>query len=91
MFGGYFEGLIMNRYGSYDVHGSAFKYIHYDLTGRCGFKTITLKISSNFVTTFPLRLNVGSFIRIQNFAITFKNRFQHKDWGLSSGLEQAPQ
>jgi hypothetical protein len=28
MFSGYFEGFIMNRYGSYDVPGSAFKYIY---------------------------------------------------------------
>jgi hypothetical protein len=81
MFGGYFEGLIMNRYGSYDVHVSACKYIHYDLTHECGFKMITLTIGSNFVTTFLLRMNVGSFIHIQNFGITFKNRFEHKDWG----------
>ncbi len=81
MFGGYFEGFIMNRYGSYGVFGSDFKNIHHNLIDVCGFRTITLTIGWNFVTTFPLRLNVGSLFYIQNFRITFKNKFEHKDWG----------
>ncbi len=28
MLGGNFEGLTMKKYGSYDIFGSAFKYIH---------------------------------------------------------------
>ncbi len=63
----------------------AFKYIHYDLTYACGSRIVTLMVSSNFVTTFSPKLNVGSFICIWNFWIIFKNKFEYKD--LSFGLE----
>ncbi len=76
---GYFEGFIMNKYGSYNVLNNVFKYIYYDLTNARGLKIITLLFSWNFVTTFSPRPNVGSFICIQNFGITFKNKFEHMD------------
>jgi hypothetical protein len=79
MLNGCFEGFIMNKNGSYNVIGSAFKYIHYDLTNAHGLEIVTLMVSSNFVTTFSPRLNVGSFIYIQNFGVTFKNKFERRD------------
>jgi hypothetical protein len=66
----------MNKYGSYNVFNIAFKYIHYDLRNALGLKTITLTFSSNFVTTFCPKPNVGSFVHIQNFEIIFKNKFE---------------
>jgi hypothetical protein len=80
MFGAYFEGYIVNRYGSKNVPGSGFKYIRYDLVDPIGYLIITLIIGSSFVSTFSPRLNVGSFIRVLNFEITFKNRFKRRDW-----------
>jgi hypothetical protein len=79
MLGVYFEGFIMNIHGYYNVPSSDFKYIHYNLTYAHGFKIVTLMVGSNFVTTFFPRLNVGSFIHIYNFGITFKNKFEHGD------------
>jgi len=69
----------MNKYGSYNVFNSVFKYIHCDLTNALGLKTITLTFNSNFVTTFSPRPNVGSFVHIQNFGFIFKNKFEQMD------------
>jgi hypothetical protein len=33
-----------------------------------------------FVTTFSPRLNVGSFIRVQNFGVRFQNKFEKGHW-----------
>jgi len=79
MFGACFEGYII-RYVFADVPGSGFKYIHCDLANPLGYLTITLIIGFNFVSTFSLRLNVGSFIRVFNFGVTFKNKFKRGDW-----------
>ncbi len=38
--------------GSYDVVGSDYKYIHYDIIDFFGYMTISLTIGSNFVTIF---------------------------------------
>jgi hypothetical protein len=46
------------------VVGGGYKYIHYDLIDVIGYMMIGLTIKSNFVTTFPLWLNGGSFVRI---------------------------
>ncbi len=32
------------------------------------------------MTTFSPRLNVGYFIRVQNFGVTFQNNFEKDDW-----------
>lgn len=81
MLNGYFQGFIMNKYKSYNVFDSAFKYIHYDLTNARGLKIITQTFTSIFVTTFPPRPNVVSFVHIQKFGITSKNKFEHMDSG----------
>ncbi len=53
--------------------GNGYKYINYDLIDVIGYMTIGLTVKSNFVTTFPLRLNVGSFVRIiESFSNTIK-------------------
>jgi hypothetical protein len=75
-----FEGYILNRYGLYDVVGSGYKFIHCDLIDKVGFFIVTLTIGAAFVTTFSPRLNVGSFIRVQNFEVTFQNKFEKGDW-----------
>ncbi len=62
MLGICFEGYIVNMYGSTNVAGSGFKYIHCDLANPLGYLTITLTIGSVFVSTFSPCLNVGSFI-----------------------------
>jgi hypothetical protein len=80
MFGPYFEGYIISRYGFTDVPRSGFKYIHYDLAHPIGYLTIVLTIRSNFVYTFSTRLNVWSFIQVFNFGVTFKNMFERGDW-----------
>jgi hypothetical protein len=80
MLGVGFEGYIVNMYGSVDVLGSGFKYIHCDLTNPLGYLTIILTIGSSFVSTFSLRLNVGSFIWVFNFGVTFQNMFKRKKW-----------
>jgi len=55
------------------VVGSGYKYINYDLIDVIGYMTIGLTVKSNFVTTFPLGLNVGSFVRIiESFSKTIK-------------------
>jgi hypothetical protein len=81
MFGAYFEGHIISKYGSVvDVPKSGFKYIYCDLIYPFGYLTITLTIGSNFVSTFSSRLNVGSFIWVLNFKVTFINTFERGDW-----------
>jgi hypothetical protein len=64
MLGAFFKGYIQSLYRSYDVVGSGYKYIHYDLIDVIGYMTISLIIKPNFVTTFPLWLNGGTFVRI---------------------------
>jgi hypothetical protein len=42
---------------------------------------ITLIVGSTFVTTFSPWLNVGLYIRVTNFGVTFQNKFEKRDWG----------
>jgi len=67
MLSGCFEGYILNRYGSYDIVWSGYKFIHCDLIDKVGFLIITLTIGIAFVTIFSHNLNVGSFIQVHNF------------------------
>jgi hypothetical protein len=80
MFGAWFEGYIVSKYGYVDVPGSGFKYIHCDLIDPIGYLTIILNVGSNFVCTFSPRLNVTSFIWVFNFGVTMRNRFERGDW-----------
>jgi hypothetical protein len=80
MFGAWFEDYIISKYGSIDVLGSGFKYIHCDLIDPIGCLTIIITTRSNFVLTISPRLNVTSFIHVLNFGVTFRNRFEKKDW-----------
>jgi hypothetical protein len=66
----------VNKYGYYNVVGSGFKYIHYDLLHPFGYLTIMLTVGFAFVTTFSPHLNVGSYIQIVNFNVTFRNKFE---------------
>ncbi len=61
----------MSRYGSYDVAGSGFRYIHCDLTDVSGYFTITLTVGSTFATNLSPRLNVESYICIANVGVMF--------------------
>jgi hypothetical protein len=80
MLGVCFKGYIVSMYGSANVLGSGFKYIHCDLADPLGYLIIILTIGSIFVSTFPPPLNVGSFIRVLNFEVTFRNKFERRDW-----------
>jgi len=80
MLNGCFAGYILSRYGSYDVVGSGYKFIHCDFIDKVRLLTITFTIGATFVTTFSPCLNVGSFIQVQNFIVTFQNRFEKGDW-----------
>jgi hypothetical protein len=62
MFGACFEGYIVSRYGSTNLLGSGFKYIHCDLVDPFGYLITILLVRSNFVSTFFPCLSVGSFI-----------------------------
>ncbi len=44
--------------------------------------TITLTIGSTSVTTLSPCLNVGLYIQIITFGVTFINKFERGDWGL---------
>ncbi len=66
----------MNKYGYYNVVGSGFKYIHYDLIDPFGYLTIMLIVGFAFVTTFSPHLNFESYIWIVNFNVTFRNKFE---------------
>ncbi len=48
---------------------------------KISFCAITLIVGSAFVTTFPPWLNVGLYIRVINFGVTFQNKFEKGDWG----------
>jgi hypothetical protein len=52
--GACFEGYIVNKYGSANVLGSGFKYIHYNLVDPLGYLTIIMIVWSSFVFTFSL-------------------------------------
>jgi hypothetical protein len=71
MLGVMFERYIISRYGSYDVYGGSYKYIHCDLTDTSRYFTITLTLGSTFVTIVFPQLNVGSYIWVTNFGVTF--------------------
>ncbi len=53
-----------------------------------GYLTITSTIGSSFVTTFSPCFNVGSYIHIINFQMTFKNKCKKGYWGLFWKLGQ---
>ncbi len=73
---------MVNVYGFYDVPSNGFKYIHCDLIDASRYLTIILTIGSTFVTTFSPCLNVGFYIQIISFGVTFINKFERGDWGL---------
>jgi hypothetical protein len=75
-----FEDYIISGYASTNDPGSGFKCIHYDLVDALGFLTITLIVGSNFVFIFSPCLNVGSFIWVLNFGVTFRNNFERGNW-----------
>lgn len=76
MLGVVFEGYVVNKYGYYNVVGSGFKYIHYDLIDPFGYLTIMLTVRFAFVTIFSPRLNFRSYVWIVNFNVTFRNKFE---------------
>jgi len=80
MFGACFEGYIVNKYGFANVPRSGFKYTHCDLANPFGYLTITLIVGSSLVSTFFPHLNVGSFIRVFNLKVTFRNKFKRANW-----------
>jgi len=80
MLSGCLKGYILNKYGSYDVVSNKYKFIHCDLTIKVGFLIVTITIGATFVTTLSPCLNVGSFIGVQNFEVTFQNKFEKGDW-----------
>jgi len=79
---GCFEGYVVNRCGSYDVPRSGYKYIHCDLINCESYMIMTLTTRSYFATSFSLCLNIGGFVHITNFGVTFHNKFERGDWGL---------
>jgi len=56
------------------------KFIHCDLTNKVRFLIVALIVRATFVTTFSPCFNVGSFIQVQNFGVTFWNKFEKGDW-----------
>ncbi len=80
MLSGCSESYILNRHGLYDVVMSEYKFIHCDLTDKVKFLIVTFTIGATFVMTFSPCLNVGCFIQIQNFGVTFQNKFEKNDW-----------
>jgi hypothetical protein len=70
---------VMNRYGSYDVPRSGYIYIHCDLTNCEGYMIVTLIIESSFATSFSPCLNIGGFVHISNFGVTFCKKFEKGD------------
>jgi hypothetical protein len=80
MLDGYFEGRVMNRYGSFDHPGSKYKYVHVDLCDSDGFSTITLSAADGYAHQLSSKLHVGMFIRVTNFSVYLKNgMFEHGD------------
>jgi hypothetical protein len=73
---------VVNRYDSYDVLGTGYKYIHCDLIDCEGYMTMTLIFGSYFAISFSLHLNSRGFVRFGNFGVTFHNKFERGDWGL---------
>jgi hypothetical protein len=47
---------------------------------KVGFLIVNFTIRVAFVTTFSPCPNVESFIRVQNFGVTFQNKFEKSDW-----------
>jgi hypothetical protein len=81
MGGGCFKGYVVNKYGSYDVPGSGCKwiYIHCDLIDHEGCMIVTLTIQSYFVISFSPCLNIGGFVHINNFDVTFHKKLERGD------------
>jgi hypothetical protein len=64
--------------GSYDVVGSGYKYIHYDLIVVVGYMIISLTIGSSFVTIFS-SIECWVFCKDCEFQVTFINKFEKGD------------
>jgi hypothetical protein len=82
MLGAVFERYIVNMCGSYDVYGGGLKYIHCDLIDMPRYLTITLTLGSALVTIFSPRLNVGSYIWVTNFGVTFRTSLKRRTGAL---------
>jgi hypothetical protein len=77
---GYFEEMVLNKYGSFDQPESKYKYIHVDLSNREGLNTITLLAIDGYVHQYSCKLHVSLFVRITNFNVYLKNgMFEYGD------------
>jgi len=54
-------------------------YTHCDLTNYEGYMIVILTIGSYFVTSFSPCLNIGGFIQISKFGVTFCKKFEKGD------------
>ncbi len=57
-----------------------YKFIFCDLKNKVRFLIVTLIVGIAFMLTFSPHLNVRSFIWVQNFGLTFWNKFEKGDW-----------
>jgi hypothetical protein len=73
MLDGYFEGMVLNRYGSFDQPGNKYKCIHVDLSDREGLSTIILSAADRYAHQYSPMLHVGLFVRVTNFNVYLKN------------------
>lgn len=69
-----FEGKILSRYGNWDpTKDVKHPYLHCDLLDREGYTTITMSLVRPQIEQHEGKLNVGSFIRIENFGVASKS------------------
>ena len=69
-----FEGKILSRYGNWDPSKDVkHPYVHCDLLDRAGYTTITVSLVRPQIEQHEGKLNVGSFVRIENFGVANKS------------------
>jgi len=64
MLGKCFENLMVSWYGSYDIIGNDFKFIHCDLINRFDYMTITLTIWPRFAFVIVLFKSISIFLMV---------------------------
>lgn len=63
MQGASFEGLVLNRYGTWDQGGNSYNFLYCDLIDCKGFQTITMTIGETVAQRHPEYLLPGLFVQ----------------------------
>jgi hypothetical protein len=80
-----FDCFVLNRYGNYDKI-APYNYMHANMTNIHGVCTITITIGGSFINFHKDKFTKGNHLRIGNFTLQTRAKFERGDLDLSLQL-----